>query len=122
MSKAKGLGLSVMGLASMIALVGTLLSGIAVYLGTFPKDFHIGIGVFSVALSVITHVLNASVSPMNFISVLFLVGALWTGLMNIEGKSGGTNLHIIVGPLALALSVLASILNIQFYMKAKRKS
>jgi hypothetical protein len=122
MSKAKGLGLYVMGLASMIALVGTFLSGIAVYLGLFPEDFHIGIGILSVALSVISHVLNASVSPMNFIAVLFLIGALWTGLMNIEGKSGGTNLHIIVGPLAVALSVLASILNIQFYMKAKRKS
>jgi hypothetical protein len=122
LSKGKKIGLLVSNLFSMLALIGVLGSGIAVYLGLFSSDSHIGIGLFAIVTSIVFHILNASASPMNFVSVLFLAGAFWSGLMNIEGKGGDTTMmHIIVAPLAVSLSVLTSVLNLRLYIKEKRR-
>jgi len=121
MSKARRLGLSLLSLISILALAGGLLSGATVYLRLFSSDSHIGVGIPAIVVSVLCHILNASASPMNFISVLFLVGAFWSGLMNIEGKGGDTRTHVIVAILAVALSVLTSILNLRFYIKERRQ-
>jgi hypothetical protein len=120
--KGKKIGLLLSSLFSILALLGVLGSGIAVYLGLFFRDSHIGIGLFAIFISIIFHILNASASPMNFVSVLFLAGAFWSGLMNIEGKGGdNTVIHIIVAPLAVALSILTSVLNLRFWLKERRR-
>ncbi len=121
-SKDKRPGLMVLGLLSVFALVGAPTSGIAVYLGFLSSDSHIGIALFAIAISVVSHILNASASPMNFVSVLFLVGAFWSGLMNLGGKGGeNTMIHIIVTPLAVAVSILTSVLNLRLYIKERRQ-
>jgi hypothetical protein len=120
--KGKKIGLLLSSLFSILALLWVLGSGIAVYLGLFSRDSHIGIGLFAIFISIIFHILNASTSPMNFVSVLFLAGAFWSGLMNIEGKGGdNTVIHIIVAPLAVALSILTSVLNLRFWLKERRR-
>ena len=116
----KGLWLSVLSLISIITLLGGLFSGATVYLGLLPSDSHIGVGITAIAVSVLCHVLNASASQMNFVSVLFLVGAFWSGLMNIEGKGGDTKTHVIVATIAVTLSVLTDVLNLRLYIKEKR--
>ncbi|MGE5443381.1 MAG: hypothetical protein ACM3SR_02125 [Ignavibacteriales bacterium] len=120
--KGKKIGLLFSSLFSILALLGVLSSGVAVYLGLFPRDSHIGIGLFAIFISIVFHVLNASASPMNFVSVLFLAGAFWSGLMNIEGKGGDTSMmHIIVAPLAVAVSISTSVLNLHLYVKERRQ-
>lgn len=122
LSKGKKIRLLVSSLFSMLALLGVLVSGIAVYLGLFPIDSHIGIGLFAIVISIVFHVLNASSSPMNFVSVLFLAGAFWSGLMNIGGKGKDTSMmHIIVAPLAVALSILTSVINLRLYINERRQ-
>ncbi|GIW47916.1 MAG: hypothetical protein KatS3mg078_1793 [Deltaproteobacteria bacterium] len=115
-SRGRGILLSVYSGGLVLILFTGITSGILVYYGVLNRNVHIGLGVFVISMAILYHILNSSISSLNLLSVLLLIGTLWSGFSNIESKKG-SNLHIVASVLAVVVSAFTCIVNLRYYIR-----
>jgi 1,4-dihydroxy-2-naphthoate octaprenyltransferase len=115
-SRGREIFLSVYSAGLVLILFSGITSGILVYYGVLNRNVHIGLGVFVISIAILYHILNSPISSLNLLSVLLLIGTLWSGFSNIESKKG-SSLHIVASALAVLVSALTCVVNLRYYIR-----